>query len=326
MGLAEDVVKGDEKSAARLISLIEDGKQEGYDQLKLLLPYTGSAHVIGVTGPAGAGKSTLIESLATAFSRQGKKVGVVATDPTSIRGTGAFLGDRLRMKKAEKQNIFIRSMAHRGHPGGVARAATGAVYVLEGLGKDAIFVESTGAGQSEKDLFYLCDTVITVYTPDYGDELQLLKAGLTEIGDIAVVNKSDHQGADDAARELASCFRREACHGDWSVPVLLTRADHGTGAEELVQTIERHWEFLRKEGRRDQRRRDKSYFLTMALFKEWVWKELSSRFESNERFASFMQLVRNREVDPYSAVEKLLATIEIKVMDFSISSLKIHDH
>jgi len=168
MALAEKVLKGDDKSAARLISLIEEGKEEGYKELRRLLPHAKRAQVIGVTGPAGAGKSTVIGQLTLQFIAQGCKVGIIAIDPTSLRGQGALLGDRIRMKEVEKSGTtFIRSMAHRGYPGGVARAAIGAKCVLEGLGKDPIVIESVGAGQSDKALYFLADTVITLLTPDF---------------------------------------------------------------------------------------------------------------------------------------------------------------
>jgi len=308
MGLAENITKGDVKSAARLISLIEDGDRDGYYQLSLLLPHTDSAHVIGVTGPAGAGKSTLTGALASTFSQQGKKVGVVATDPTSIQG-GAFLGDRIRMREAEGSDVFIRSMADRGHPGGMARAVTGAVYVLEALGKDAILVETVGAGQSEKELFHLCDTIIVLFTRDYGDEIQLLKAGLMEIGDIVVVNKGDLPGTEDAQRELSACASKRTGTEGWLTPVLVTRADRGVGVAEVMEAVQRHRQFITEDGRRDGRRKEKIVALTRSLLKEEAWERLCGAIADDKECSKIAEDVGNMKIDPYSAVEKIMEKV-----------------
>jgi LAO/AO transport system kinase len=312
MGLAEKILEGDEKSAARLISLIEDGEGEGYRQLALLLPHTKRSHVIGITGPPGAGKSTLTGRLAIALLNMGKKVAVVATDPTSLRGKGAFLGYRVRMKEADKKQIFIRSMAHRGYPGGVARGVTGAIHVLEALGKDAVIVESAGAGQSEKELFYICDTVVTVYTPDYGDEIQLLKAGLMEIGDILVVNKSDQPGAENAEREILACVAAGS-HEGRQVPVLVTSAYRGVGIEELAGEIVEHWKFLKGSGRLERRRKENVRSFTMALLKEGVWNNFIDKVSRHRMLDTVLERVDNREIDPYSAVEEILHSTEFTV-------------
>jgi LAO/AO transport system kinase len=269
MGLAQDILKGNERSAARLISLIEDGSQDAYEELSSLLCHTGEAHVVGVTGPAGAGKSTLVGGLAVALSEEGKKVGVVATDPSGMNG-GALLGDRIRMKEAAARDVFIRSMADRGHAGGLARAAAGAVFVMEALGKETILVESVGAGQSEKGLFHLCDTIVVIFTRDYGDEIQLLKAGLMEIGDVVVVNKGDLPGTEDARRELEMCASTRAGTDGWVVPVLVTRADRGEGLSEVAKVVDDHWRFLGTDGRR-KKREDKTRTFVEGLLKEEMW-------------------------------------------------------
>jgi LAO/AO transport system kinase len=304
MGLIENILKGEEKSAARLISQVEDGKKEAYESLSRLLPYTGKAHILGITGPAGAGKSTLTGRLAVAFAEHGKKVAVIATDPTSIKGKGAFLGDRLRMKEAEEKHIFIRSMAHRGYPGGVAKAAMGAVYILEGLGKEIIILESAGAGQSEKELFYLCDTVVTLFTPDYGDDIQLMKAGLMEIGDIVVINKADKPGAENAQRELA--MHAQSRSNGWSVPVILTEANKGDGIDALVIAIEAHWQNLDSGETRSMKKREKTEALVLALLKDELWKRFSAKLSVNTAFREIIDNVQAGKTDSYSAVEEIL--------------------
>ncbi len=307
MGLAEEVVKGDERSAARLISLIEMGRPDGYKELGKLFPLGQRAHCIGITGAPGAGKSTLVGRLAMRFLDQGKSVGVVAVDPTSIKSSGALLGDRLRMKEAEKRKgVFIRSMADRNFPGGLARAVIGAVCVMEALGKETIMVESVGAGQSDKAIFGLADTVITVFTPDYGDDIQLLKAGLLEIGDIVVVNKADTTGAETAGRAVASWVAQKG-QDDWIVPVLPTKAHKGEGIEELSAAIESHRRFLGGKGK--GRKAEKVELLLMGLVKEELWERVAAGIRANREFKAVRDAVRRGKVDPYAAVEKILASL-----------------
>lgn len=312
MGLVENILKGDEKSAAQLISRVEEGKPDAYVALSRLLPHTGRAYILGITGPPGAGKSTLAGRLAVAFADSGRKVGVIATDPTSMRGRGAFLGDRLRMKEAEKKRIFIRSMAHRGYPGGLAKAAAGAMYILEGLGKDVIIFESVGAGQSEKGLFQLCDTIITVFTPDYGDEIQLMKAGLMEIGDIIVVNKADKPEADEARRDLEIFPYSRTMSKDWLVPVLLTRADRGEGIDALIEVIKRHWQSLTESGKRDQKKKEKLGLFLLALLKEEFWQRLEERLKTDALFTEVLNDMHSGKIDPYSAMLRILDGLEIR--------------
>jgi len=304
-GLWQRVREGDEKSAARLISLIEEGGDEGRRQLSCLFPFTGNAHVIGITGPPGVGKSTITGGLAGAFSDRGKKVGVVAVDPTSVHGTGALLADRLRMKDAENKGVFIRSMAHRGYAGGVARATAGAVYVLEGLGKETILVESMGTGQSEKDLSFLCDTMVLVFSPDYGDDMQLLKAGLLEIGDILVVNKSDRPGAENARLALCLAASRRPGTDGWTVPVLVMRADRDEGLPGLIEAIEAHWRLI-SDGHKERLRREKGLAFMRALLKEEVWRRFEAAMKASKACTSVTEAATARKIDPYGAVQRIL--------------------
>ena len=312
MRLVNDILKGDEYSAARLISQVEDGRPEAYLALSKLFPHTGSAFIVGITGPAGAGKSTLTGRLAVTFANQGKKVGVIATDPTSIKGSGALLGDRLRMKEAEKKGIFIRSMAQRGYPGGIARATASTVYILEGLGKDIVILESTGAGQSEKGLFYLCDTVITLFTPDYGDDIQLMKAGLIEIGDIIVINKADKPGAANAERDFAMISSGKSSLDGWHVPILLAQADRGEGMEALVQAIQDHWRCLLESGKREAFKKERLGYFLMNLLKEELWEKFAGKLRGSPLFKTALEDVSLGKTDPYSAIAKIVDEIDIK--------------
>ncbi len=191
------------------------------------------------------------------YSRQGRKVGVIAVDPTSAKGSGAFLGDRVRMRNAEKvEGIFIRSMAHRGFPGGIAKATLGAAYVLDSLGKEIILIESIGAGQAEIQISMVCDSVITVFTPDYGDEIQLMKAGLIEIGDIVVMNKTDRPGAIEAAKDI-EFYLMSRKDQSWQIPVMTIEARKGKGVEELMAALRLHRIHIESDAQGNPRKRRK---------------------------------------------------------------------
>lgn len=305
MSLAEKILRGDEGSAARLITLIENMERKGYDELTRLLPYTGKAHVIGVTGPAGAGKSTAIAKLAGRFSRQKKGVGIIAIDPTSVQSRGAVLGDRFRMKEIEESGeAFIRSMADREHPGGICRAALGAVYVMEALGKELVIIESVGAGQSDKALFLICDTVVTVFTPEFGDDIQLLKAGLLEIGDIVVVNKSDKAGAEDAVNTISGFLPGRSDKG-WKIPILLMEAWTGKGIDDLEGAIEARWKFLQNYTDIVRTKREKTASFIMTLLKEELWQRFFNTCFKDKEYEQIMNKVGCGTIDPYSAVEEI---------------------
>jgi len=303
MELVKKVLQGDEGSAARLISMIEEGLDEGYEAVSLLFPHIGKAHIIGVTGAPGAGKSTVVDKLAVSYGRQGRKVGVIAVDPTSAKGSGAFLGDRVRMRDAEKvKGIFIRSMAHRGFPGGVAKATLGAAYVLDGLGKDIILIESVGAGQTEIQISMICDSVITVLTPDYGDEIQLMKAGLIEIGDVVVMNKMDRPGATEAAEDIRF-FLNNREDQPWQIPVMAMEARRGKGIEELMAALKLHHTYLENDTQGKSKKKDNTRILVLALFKEEFWSLTLKRIQGETAFGEVLQKAQDGLIDPYKAVQ-----------------------
>jgi LAO/AO transport system kinase len=311
MNLAEKILKGDEKSGARLITLIENKKKKGYEELTQLLPYTGKAHILGITGPAGSGKSTIIAKLVSRFCDQGKKAGIIAIDPTSIQSQGAFLGDRVRMVEIERpEGVFIRSMADREYPGGISRAALGAVYVMEALGKDVVVIESVGAGQSDKALSYICDTVITLFTPEFGDELQLLKAGLLEIGDIVVVNKWDKADpGNDVVSAISACMPEKA-NSIWSIPILRTKASTGEGIDDLMTAVVTRWDFLQKDTGTLAKRREKITLFIMTLLREEIWHRFLSVFSTGTEYEKIIEEARSKTVDPYSVVEYIADIVE----------------
>jgi len=305
MGLAEKILNGDEKSAARLITLLEDKKKVGYEELARLLPHTGGAHVLGITGPAGAGKSTLIAKLAGCMLEQGKRIGIIAVDPTSMQSQGAFLGDRVRMREIERPGaIFIRSMADREHPGGICRAALGAIYVMEALGNDVVIIESVGAGQSDKSIFHVCDTIVTLFTPEFGDELQLLKAGLLEIGDIIVINKWDKGCSEDLVGAISASVLDKP-KGSWSTPILRTIANTGEGVDALLSTLEARRDFLRKDEAAKVKWREKTSLFVMALLKDEIWQRFLAIYSRDVEYRRILEEVQSKTIDPYSAVDRV---------------------
>jgi LAO/AO transport system kinase len=252
-GLAARVLAGDQRAAARLISLIEDGNPRAGPLLAELFPHTGRALVVGVTGPPGAGKSTLVERLALDWRQRGRTVGILAVDPSSPFTGGALLGDRIRMASVScDPGVFIRSMASRAQLGGIAAATPAAVRVLDALGRDVIVVETVGVGQSEVAIAAMADCIVLVTMPGGGDAIQTLKAGVMEIGDIFVVNKADRDGALRTQRELNVMLRMN--DREVRPPVLLTTAVTGAGVEQVVQRIEDFAAAQRDSGQLEQRR------------------------------------------------------------------------
>jgi len=247
--LVKSVLAGDKRAIARSITLIEDKTPEAADLLKALEPHTGRAYVVGITGPTGVGKSTLIRELVEAFRQRGLKVGVVAVDPTSPFTGGAILGDRLRMQEFTLDpGVFIRSMATRESVGGIAEATEGAVKVLDAAGYDVILVETVGAGQLDVGVAGIAHTVVLVLAPGLGDEVQVIKAGLMEIADIYVVNQADRVNADRMVADITSVLNMEPQNPGWKPPIVKTVALTGEGVEELVEQIERHRAFLAEGG------------------------------------------------------------------------------
>jgi LAO/AO transport system kinase len=304
--LCQGALRGDKKSVARLITIIEDGIPEAREAISLLYPHTGGTHVIGVTGPPGVGKSSLIEKLIQLIRERGETVGVVAVDPTSPYSGGAFLGDRVRMQDLTTDDgVFIRSMATRGGHGGVARATRDVVRVLDASGKDYVIVETVGAGQSEVEVIRVAETVIVVLSPVMGDEIQALKAGMMEIGDVFVVNKSDLPGSDLVIADIRSMLSMKKTETKWEPPIIRTVATTGKGVEALLDSVINHGEHHRSPINEGLRRRSVKEELISTL-SERIAERLIQCMRAGEDLEQAVERVLNREIDHHIAAEKLL--------------------
>jgi LAO/AO transport system kinase len=300
--------KGDKRSTARLLTIVENDEPGSADVLRSLYPDTGKARIVGVTGPPGGGKSTLVSRLAAEYRKTFDRVAIVAVDPSSPFTGGAILGDRIRMRdRFLDEGVFIRSMASRGHAGGLARATMRVVNVLDALGTDLVIVETVGVGQEEVEVVRVADTVCLVTVPGLGDDIQAIKAGVLEIADVLVVNKADRPGADETARDLAQMLSLGRGRTQWKAPIIRTSAQDGTGVEELVRAIDQHAEWARTSGELEQRRAGAARQEVEALLREALVTRLEARIGS-ERVSTAVKRVAKRELDPYRAVEELLDT------------------
>lgn len=305
--LVEAARSGDARSVARLISLVEDASPLLREVMAALAPTTGRAHVIGLTGSPGVGKSTSTNALVGALRAQGKRVGVLAVDPSSPFSGGALLGDRVRMQDhALDPEVYIRSMASRGHLGGLSWSTPQALRVLDAAGCEVILVETVGVGQSEVEIAGLADTTLVLLAPGMGDGIQAAKAGILEIGDVYVINKADRDGADQVRRELRSMLAlADRPEGAWRQPILKTVAAKGEGVEEVVAALEEHHAWLDSSGelarRRTRRTRDEIEAIAVTTLRE-QWRDVHERTELDDLAAAVVA----GESDPYAAADSLL--------------------
>jgi LAO/AO transport system kinase len=305
--LAERVLAGDSRAIARAISLIENEDPQASALVRAIFGKTGRAYVIGVTGPPGAGKSTLVDRMTADIRGRGHSVGVLTVDPTSPFSGGAVLGDRLRMQgHAADEGVFIRSMATRGHLGGLARATGDAALVLDAAGKDIIVIETVGVGQDEVDIIRTADVSIVTLVPGTGDDVQALKAGIMEIADIFVVNKADREGADRLVSSIESNLMLQTYGPDqWRPPILKTIATNGTGVLELVDAI---WKFRsHSEATQSARRQKRSAFRLRELVAKRFMDHLERGVLRPGELEAMVGRVAAGEVDPYTAADELLA-------------------
>jgi LAO/AO transport system kinase len=308
MQLVEEMLGGAERSLSRLISMVEMDTPDVPQIMKKIQPRTGKAYSIGVTGPPGSGKSTLVDKLTAVARRKGLSVGIIAVDPTSPFSGGAVLGDRIRMQQHYlDEKVFIRSMATRGCLGGLPRAAQGVIKLLDAFGKDLIIVETVGVGQTELDIMKMVDTTVVVLFPGGGDAIQTMKAGLMEIANIFVVNKADRQGADQLVMELEAMLSLNPKNSYWQVPVLCTQAINNVGIEELYRELERHRSVLESTGRLSEQRQKQRREALLHAIEQGVSERLSKLMEKDENLIALSEKVAKGELDPYSAAKDILS-------------------
>ena len=309
MELAHSLLAGNRRALARGITIAETGGAPAHDLLSAIYPSTGRAHIIGVTGSPGAGKSTLVNSLALHWRRAGKTIGIIAVDPSSPFTGGAILGDRIRMQPlGGDPGIFIRSMASRGRLGGIARATGDAISLIDAAGFEIVLIETVGAGQSEVEIAGAAQTTLVIEVPGMGDDVQSIKAGILEIADIFVVNKADREGADGLISQLRAMLRLGSPPpGSWEPPILPTVAMRDQGIAELAAAIERHRTHLYASGQQATRERDRAGREFQQILQEAALERLRARY-AGAAWEALVDQIAARKIDPYTAAAELLAT------------------
>ena len=310
----DNLRSGDPRALARAISTVENRAPGWSDLIKALFPYTGKARVIGLTGPPGAGKSTLVDQLAKHYRKENQTVGIIAVDPTSPYTGGAILGDRIRMQDHYSDpGIYIRSMATRGSLGGLARATADAATVLDASGRDLIMIETVGVGQDEVEIVRLADVTIVILVPGMGDDVQTIKAGIMEIADIFVINKSDREGAERVEREIRamqslSTRKLATINAHWMPPIVKTVASEGAGTQELAEAIANYEAYLRKENLVFRKNVENWQERLVEMLRDAMLEKARAQLESGslERYAAE---IAEHKRDPYSLVEEIMRAV-----------------
>lgn len=308
MDIAKEVLNGSRLALSRAITAVENEHDDAVDIMRKLYPHTGRAFVLGITGPPGAGKSTLTDKLAKEFRRRGKTVGIVAVDPTSPFSGGAILGDRIRMNELTlDEGVFIRSMGTRGSLGGLSRKTAETVKIMDAFGKDVVFIETVGVGQSEVDIVSAADTTLVVLVPGLGDDIQAIKAGILEIGDVFAINKADREGADKLNIELNMMLDLDGnMNKQWRPPIKQTVAHQNEGVIELLETLEEHYEQLKSTGQLTTRRTERTKNELLNILKNEIGNYVLGKITESGQFDKLVKDVEGRMDDPYSVVNNII--------------------
>jgi LAO/AO transport system kinase len=307
--LVDRLASGDTRAVARAISKVEDVSKDASELMKQVFPLTGRGLVIGITGAPGAGKSSLVDKLALHYRRQGERVGIVAVDPSSPFSGGAILGDRIRMQTLGLDSgVFIRSMATRGNLGGLARTTVDAVSILDAAGYAKIIIETVGVGQDEVEVVKAADVSVVVLVPGMGDDIQAIKAGIMEIGDIFVINKADREGVNTTEKELEALLSLATRDDSWEPPIVKTVAPESVGIQDLAAAIERYREFHLQTKSGEGRRRAIARWRILELLRERLVAQTLESDSAAENLDRLAGEVASRRRDPYSAVEELMGT------------------
>jgi len=309
MNLAKRILDGDIRAASRLMRDIDDRIPSAMDALKELYPNTGKAYIVGITGPPGSGKSTIVDKMVDIFRKEEKTVGIVAVDPTSPFTGGAILGDRIRMQRhATDEGVFIRSLATRGNLGGLSRSTQDIVNVMDAMGKNIIIVETVGVGQDEVEIVNTAHTSIVVLVPGMGDDIQAIKAGIIEIGDLFVVNKCERDGAEKVERDLRMVLEMGRKREDgWEPPIFKTEAILGKGIFELVYGIYRHKQILEQGQALEKKLKERAKATFLEVLKTEVMSRFIQKIEKDGEWESILDDLTKRRIDPYTLAEKIMA-------------------
>jgi LAO/AO transport system kinase len=305
LDIAKELLAGNRLALSRAITAIENEYDEATEIMRQLYPHTGHAYVLGITGPPGAGKSTMTEKIAKAYRDQGKTVGIIAVDPTSPFTGGAILGDRIRMNSLTlDEGVFIRSMGTRGSLGGLSHKTADAVKALDAFGKDIIIVETVGVGQSEVDIVKAADTTVVVLIPGMGDDIQAIKAGILEIGDLFTVNKSDLDGADKLVKEINMMLDLDSLMTDWRPPISKVVASRNEGIDLLLADVAKHRSYIEGNGELNRRRTQRAKDELLDILSAGIEKRIKEHTEG--RMEGFVESLKKRETDPYSLVSDIM--------------------
>ncbi|WP_028257146.1 methylmalonyl Co-A mutase-associated GTPase MeaB [Veillonella montpellierensis] len=310
MDLVKELLSGSRLALARAITAVESEYDNAVEIMQAIYPKTGNARILGITGAPGAGKSTLTDKVVKQYLAQGKRIGIVAVDPTSPFSGGAILGDRIRMNDLTlNENVFIRSMGTRGSLGGLSKKTSDVVKLMDAFGMDLIIIETVGVGQSEVDIVKNADTTLVVLVPGLGDDIQAIKAGILEIGDVFAINKADRDGCDRLNVEIEMMLDLDERDVKWRPPIKRTIASKDIGVDELCESLDEHFEFLEDSGELIERRAERTRNEIVAMINEQIGRYVAEKIVNSDEFNSQVDDVHNRKNDPYTVVNDVMVKV-----------------